>query len=105
MKPDAVHLDANEKSIGRCRAPAGERREGVRAERWIVDCGLRTAERGFCEGSFFPKKAWQCVCASARIFHSAVASDEDDLLAVPFVFVAADLPLVFDDLVAHAREQ
>src|SRR5439155_21552631 len=46
-----------------------------------------------------------CVLARAQILHPTLARDEDDLFAVPFVFVAADFTFVLDDLVFHARKE
>src|SRR6266511_3565545 len=53
----------------------------------------------------FSQEAGLRFLAGTRVFHRTLPGDEDDLFAVPLVFVAADFAFVFNDLVIHAREQ
>src|SRR5947207_4152853 len=43
--------------------------------------------------------------ARVGILHRTFARDENDLLAVPFVFIAADFAFVLNDFVFHARKE
>src|SRR3981081_12089 len=90
MEPDSIRLDAGKKSVGGTGQPVGQGLEIIGSvERW----GVRD-----------PEEAGQSILAGARVFYCAFAGGEDDLFAVPFVLVAADLPFVLQDLVVHARE-
>src|SRR5436189_1779747 len=53
----------------------------------------------------FPEKARRGVLSGAEVFYSAGTRGKNHLLAFPFVLVTADVALVLDDLVAHARER
>ena len=86
MIPDAIHLHARECAIG-CE-PHRER-----------------IQRCVRFGTRFAQKSWHGVFPGAQVLYRPDARGKDDLLALPFVLVAADVAFVLDHLVIHPREE
>src|SRR5580765_2588941 len=55
--------------------------------------------------TWFPQKTRDGVFAGARVFDRAFMGNEHNLLAIPFMLVAANLPLIFQHFVFHSREE